>query len=125
MSLSEKTIGTYKGHFLPGDVQQPWTLPLRERLRSKYLRLVTKTGQYWEDKNQYEKALEYFEKGLEIDELAEEFYQHMMMCYCHLGQQSKAAATYRRCRIMLSEVFGINPSSKTEEIYNSLCRRNT
>lgn len=123
--LSRKAIGIYKGHFLPGDMRHPWTVALRERLRSKFLRLITKTGQFWEDRGQHEKALEYFEKGLEIDEHAEEFYQHIMKCYCLIGQQAKAVAAYKRCRSMLSEVFGINPSAKTEEIYKSLCSRNT
>ena len=123
--LREKAIEIYKGHFLPGDERQPWSTQLRERLRSKFLRLITMTGQYWEDKGRYEKALGYFEKGLDIDPHAEEFYQHMMKCYCQLGQQAKAVAAYKRCRTMLSEVFGINPSAKTEEIYRTLCLRHT
>ncbi|MBI3815211.1 MAG: hypothetical protein HY279_12215 [Nitrospinae bacterium] len=121
--LSEKAISFYKGHFLPADEQESWAISLREDLRSKFLRLIIKVGKYYEDDGEWERAIEYFHRGLEIDKLAEEFYQHLMTCYHRLGQGAEAIAAYNRCRSILSNILGINPSFKTEEIYSNLLRK--
>jgi two-component SAPR family response regulator len=120
MRLIEKAINLYKGHFLTDEREEFWTTSYRERLRSKYLRLIIRTGDYLERAGRWEKAAEHYLKGLEIDELAEEFYQHLMICYKELGQHAKAIETYRRCKKTLSAAFGIEPSPKTEIIYNNL-----
>jgi ATP/maltotriose-dependent transcriptional regulator MalT/DNA-binding SARP family transcriptional activator len=120
MPLFEKAINLYKGHFLTDEREEFWTTSYRERLRSKYLRLIIRTGDYLERAGRWEKAAEHYLKGLEIDELAEEFYQHLMICYKELGQHAKAIETYRRCKKTLSAAFGIEPSPKTEIIYNNL-----
>lgn len=119
----EKVISLYNGHFLPADSRELWTMSMRERLRSKFLRLVTFQGSELMVAKQYEKALECFQQGLEIDDLAEEFYRQLMRCYHHLGQETEAVKVFNRCRAALSGAFGIEPSSKTEEIYRSLRNR--
>ena len=70
----------------------------------------------------YEKAVEYFQKGLEVDSLAEAFYQHLMVCYGQLGRKAEAMAVYNRCCDALSSTLGANPSPATEAIYSSLRR---
>jgi LuxR family transcriptional regulator, maltose regulon positive regulatory protein len=122
LRLAEKAIDLYKGHFLPAETLQPWTLSTRERLRNQFLRLVIKLGKYFEEAGRLEKAVDYFEKGLEVDDLAEEFYQRLMSCYQRLGQETRAIAIYSRCRILLSSVLGIPPSSKTEEIFQTIVK---
>jgi LuxR family maltose regulon positive regulatory protein len=119
MPLFEKAINLYKGHFLIDEREEFWTASYRERLRSKYLRLIIRTGDYLERAGRWERAAEHYLKGLEVDELAEEFYQHLMICYRELGQHAKAIETYRRCKKTLSATFGIEPSPKTEAIYRS------
>ncbi len=118
--LADKALGLYNGHFLPADTSCPWTLGPRESLRSKFLRLITMTGSYLEGLQLYEKAAEYFQKGLEADSVAEEFYQHLMVCYRQLGRKAEAMAVYNRCCGALSSTLGANPSSATEAIYSSL-----
>ncbi len=120
LQVSEKAFTIYKGHFLPGDAMYNWTASCRERLRSKFHRLVTRLGQYWEHSGYYERAIESYRRGLEIDDLAESFYQRLMMCYQQLGQRAEAVATYQRCHAILSKTLGIEPSSKTEEMYHTI-----
>ena len=117
MQLAEKAIGLYKGHFLPGDEEETWTVSYRERLRNKFLRLITKLGDSLQKTGQWESALEYYQKGLEVDDLAEEFYQGLMICHQHLGAISEAVKTYRNCQKVLSAVLGVEPSPITEKIY--------
>ncbi len=118
-TCGEKALDLYQGYFLPGDTEQVWTAAYRERLRTKFLRLVLQQGLYLEKSGQWHKAAETFERGLETDELAEEFYQHLMTCYQTLGQQAEATRIYSRCRTVLASILGIAPSAKTEAIYSS------
>ncbi|HUL30879.1 MAG TPA: BTAD domain-containing putative transcriptional regulator [Thermodesulfobacteriota bacterium] len=122
MALMEKGIKIYQGHFLADETEVFWTTSYRERLRRKYLLLTTRLGDWLGQAEEWEKAAEYYHKGLEVDDLAEEFYQHLMVCYRNLGQPAKAIEVYRRCRKTLSTVLGIGPSSKTEAIFENLKR---
>jgi DNA-binding SARP family transcriptional activator len=115
--LTEKAIGIYKGHFLPGDTKQPWTISLRERLRAKFMHSINALGRSWIEAGRYDKAVPIFLNGLAIDDLAEEFYQHLMVCYNQLGQQAEAVKVYNRCRSVLQSSLGLKPSSKTEGFY--------
>ena len=119
--LTEKAIAMYRGPFLSAD-DEHWALSCRERLRSKFLRLVFRLGDYLENSNQCEKAVYYYKKALEVDNLAEEFYQRLIVCYQYLGQHAEAMRVYKRCRGVLSATLGIEPSSKTEAIYKSLLK---
>ncbi len=117
---SEKALELYRGQFLPGDAGQVWTAQYRERLRNKFYRLVLQYGAYLEKTGQWQQTAEIYERALENDELAEEFYQHLMLCFQKLGRKSDAIKIYSRCRAILSSVLGINPSAKTEAIYSSI-----
>ena len=118
--LMEKAIQMYKGPFLAKETEQPWTIAISERLRSKFLEGVGRLGLYWRQAEQCEKAIECYQRGLEVDDLAEEFYQGLMTCYQYFGQKAKAISIYNRCKSVLSRTLGINPSPKTEAIYRSI-----
>ena len=120
VQLTKKSIQMYKGPFLGREIEQPWSVSISERLRSKFLDSVLKLGSYWQQDQQWEKAIECYQRGLEIDDLSEEFYQGLMNCYQHLGQKAKALSVYNRCKRILSSTLGIEPSPKTEAIYKSL-----
>jgi LuxR family maltose regulon positive regulatory protein len=122
MHLADKALGLYKGHFLPSDTSCSWTLGPRGSWRSKFLRIITMTGSYLEGLQQHQKAVEYYQKGLEVDNLAEEFYQHLMICYRELGRKAEAMVVYNRCCDALSSTLDANPSPATEAIYSSLRR---
>jgi len=55
----------------------------------------------------------------------EEFYQGLMICYQRLNQETEARAAYHRCRKILSSTIGVEPSSKTEAIYQSIMKNVT
>ncbi|HUL38094.1 MAG TPA: bacterial transcriptional activator domain-containing protein, partial [Thermodesulfobacteriota bacterium] len=120
MQLAEKAIAIYRGHFLPTDEGYLWTTSCRERLRTKFFRLITRLGEYLEKRDRWEKAIEYYQRALDIDDLAEEFYQRLMVCFRQIGQDGKAVETYRRCKKTLSAALGIEPSPKTQAIYKTV-----
>jgi DNA-binding SARP family transcriptional activator len=124
VELTQKAIDIYKGPFLIEEEGESWTIPLRERLRSKFIRGVSNLGRYWESLEQWEKAAECYQLGLEVDNLAEDLYQRLMICYHRMSLRAEALTVYERCRQMLSVTLGITPSPNTETIRDSLfCKR--
>lgn len=119
-SLSSRVVKLYHGHFLGRETPEPWSIFLRERLRSKFLRHLVDVGRCWERIGRREAAIQCYQKGLEIDDLAEVFYQQLMICYQQLGRKSEALAVYRRCRTTLSLVLSVAPSPVTEAIRGRL-----
>lgn len=114
--LIDRALALYNGTFLGNEAHEAWMLGYQERLRSKFIRAVRKLGDYYEGSGRWARAVECYQRGLEVDELAEEFYQRLMVCYLSGGHRAEAIATYNRCQRVLQSVLGINPSPRTEEI---------
>ena len=114
----------YRGDFLPADADEPWTVKFRERLRGRFIRLVETCGSSYEAKGEWELAIEYYRRGLEADDLAEQFYQGLMRCYRALGRHAEAMTAYRRLRQLLSVVLGISPSETSQALACALQRDN-
>ncbi len=128
----EKALALYRGHFLETDEEKQWTVSTRERLRSKFLGAVTTLGDSWmaqagnkpasRSHAAIRRAIECYERGLEIDDVAEDFYQNLMICYGKLGRKADAAKIYRRFRRTLAASLGVEPSEETENIYRSIIK---
>ena len=112
-------LSLYSGNFLAEDSGIPWTFSIRERLRSKFDRLAVNAGYYWESAGAWHKAAECYQKGLEIDDLVEEFYQRLLVCYQHLGKRGEALALYNRCRTVLA-MQCVKPTAITEAAFDAV-----
>ncbi len=121
--LREKAIGLYKGPFLPSDAGLQCIVSCRETLQNKMLRVLRATGRHYEQSSQWEKAAGCYAKGIETDNLAEEFYQRLMVCYKHLGRHADAVKAYKRCSSLLQSELGIAPSAETEAVYSSIIQK--
>jgi LuxR family maltose regulon positive regulatory protein len=117
-----KALNLYRGHFLSADDDKPWSVSARERLQRKFLRAVDSLGSCRIEAGQPKKAMECYEKGLEIDDLTEEFYQGLMACNLKLGRKAEAIKVYRRCKQVLAANLGVEPSPVSEEIVRSARR---
>ena len=82
--------------------------------------MITKCGDLLEKTGQWEKASEHYQKGIEIDDLSEEFYQCLMICHRELGRHTNATAVFNRCKKLLSTKMGIEPSERTKAIYETI-----
>ncbi len=122
MQRFKRAVKMYRGNFLPADTHYPWSAVTRERLRSTFLRLITRAGEQCEQDGEWKRAVDLFELGLEKDPACEEFYQQLMICHDRLGNRAEAAKTYHRCRSALRHALGVDPSKRTQEMYASLQR---
>ena len=119
--LRIKALSLYRGHF-SGQETAP-AVSLRERLRDKYLRHSDALGRHWEQIGNWARALECYLKALEVDALAEVFYQRLMVVYQKLDRSAEALAVYERCSKTLAAALGIRPSAATQALYRALTER--
>jgi len=114
-AMAEATA-LYQGEFLPELEDESWTIHTRERLRSRFLRLVEQRGTAFEKYHEFEEAILLYRKGLEVDPLVEQFYQRLMICYKAQGRTGEAVAVFQRCKKILGCMLGIEPSIETKRI---------
>lgn len=110
----------YAGSFLPAQRDSGRTLSVRERLRSKFIRLTTHLAQSEEAMGHWERAAAMYRRGIEADDLSEPFYRGLMRCHARLGRINEAVVAYRNLRHLLSVTLGRKPSRDTESLYRSL-----
>lgn len=122
--LSGKIFSIYKGSFLPSDARYLWTVSTRERLRNKFSSLIVMMGDFLEQSGLWKDASGHYHTAIETDDLTEEFYQRLMVCYYQLDQYAKAIEVYQRLKATLSAHFGIKPSRTTEVLYKALISKN-
>ena len=67
-----------------------------------------------------EQALVTNQKGLEIEPLAESFYQGIMQCQISLGRIAEALSTYEHYRNITENTLGIAPSPEIATLAASL-----
>jgi DNA-binding SARP family transcriptional activator len=118
--MMQRILGLYQDHFLAREEATAWSVSMRERLRSKFINSLLDIGRYWELHGFWDKAIQCYQKGLEVDDLIEVFYQRLMLCTLQTRRISEGMAAYRRCRQILSIVLGLQPEPETESLYLSL-----
>ncbi len=122
IAAGKKAVELFKGHFLLEDENRQWTTSAREKIRSRFLRCVMTLGAALEELGLWSEATDVYNRGIEIDDLAEEFYQRIMLCYWKMGKRTQGLSIYERCRKVLASNLGIEPSDETEEIRRTLLK---
>jgi tetratricopeptide (TPR) repeat protein len=68
--LAERMLALYAGPFMADDVDAPWCLQPRERMRGRLARALARVLRQWQESGQRERASHCYEKCLEVDLLA-------------------------------------------------------
>lgn len=113
----QKVFDLYHGSFMEKETQMGWMLPQRGRLRAKLLRSIKQLMGFYSRVGQCRKVITLYEKALELDPLSEEYYSGLMRCHAAQGNSVAALAVYDNCRTILNATFGIEPSERTEQLY--------
>ena len=118
IQLTQRAISLYQGHFLDAEPEQSWMFFLQDRLRVKFISGAESLAGYWESIGDMEAAVRCYTRALEIDDLAERFYQRLMILYKQMDRPTNALEVYARCRSVLDIKLGSRPSARTEAIRN-------
>ena len=118
--LGSQLLARYPGPFLASEPEQGWSLPLRDRLRQRFIRSVVDIAHYWQQADDAEHAINLLERAIELDYSSEGIYRSLMECYSLLGRRAEAVDTYGRCRNMLAATLRVDPSPETTALYEKL-----
>jgi two-component SAPR family response regulator len=113
-------VALYQGAFLGKHMDLTWAIPLRERLRVKFMRYLAERGRALFQAGEHAAAIALFEKGLSADPLAEEFYRQLMVCYQAMDLRAEAIGVYQRCEKTLAASLGVAPAAKTVALFQTL-----
>jgi LuxR family maltose regulon positive regulatory protein len=119
-ALLSRALALYRGAFLLEDSDSTWALSTRERLRAKFVRHAGQIASKLEASGRHEQAADLYRRALDVDDLAESFYQGLLRCCAKLGNTAEGAGVYQRLRHTLSMTLGTKPSRETEALYQSL-----
>jgi ATP/maltotriose-dependent transcriptional regulator MalT/DNA-binding SARP family transcriptional activator len=117
--LLETAVSLYQGAFLE-DLNEPWAIVYREKLSLKFSRALLQLGEKCKNSGALDLAVAYYEKGLEVDDLAESLYLGLMSCYQALGKSPEALKIYQRCKTVLKTKLNAHPSKEIESLRISL-----
>jgi ATP/maltotriose-dependent transcriptional regulator MalT/DNA-binding SARP family transcriptional activator len=120
LDLLRRALALYRGHFLAADADEPWSVSARERLRSKFNRVVGACARSLSAAGRDEEALACYKRGLETEDLDERLYQGVMRCAIALRRPAEGIAAYQRCRRVLAMLVGVAPSIDTESLLRQL-----
>jgi LuxR family transcriptional regulator, maltose regulon positive regulatory protein len=120
LRAGQHALESYRGAFLPADPEDRSIVVMRLKLRDLLARLVSTLGRQLEAAGECEAALACYRRGIDADELAEEFYQGVMRCHAAMGRTAEGMAAFRRLRQTLSVVLGVKPSERSEQLMQLL-----
>ena len=119
-NLAAQIMRHYGGAFLGNEAEASWALPIRERLRHRYVRAIGDLRRHWQQTGQPERAIELLEHAIDIENTVEGLYRNLMTCYAELGPNGDALETYRRCEKVLKAHLNATPSAETTAIRDRL-----
>jgi LuxR family maltose regulon positive regulatory protein len=117
--LWRRALVLYQGDFLP-EVERVWSVPKREALREMYIEALIGIGRCHEARREFERAISWYRRALEVDELREDVHRRIMRCYAESGRRSEALVQYHRCHEILGRELDVEPSGETKGLYERI-----
>lgn len=121
----ERAVRSYQGAFLsalalPGCQEyEAWISRERRGYECQLLEALLDLVGFYQDNREYETAITYANRYLEIDNLAESIHSKLIELYAAKGDRSAAERQFERCVAVLEQELGISPSPKTWAIFQS------
>jgi WD40 repeat protein/DNA-binding SARP family transcriptional activator len=124
----EDALALYEGPFLEGlsladsPEFEEWTVLTREKYSRQAMEALQRLSDEHEKQGQYERALQFAWRQLELDPWRENTHRLVMRLLALDGQRDAALAQYGTCRRILEAELGAEPSAKTRQLYQRLLR---
>jgi DNA-binding SARP family transcriptional activator/predicted ATPase/DNA-binding transcriptional ArsR family regulator len=114
-------VELYRGDFLAG-FYDDWVSFEQERLRERYLNALTHLVDLLAGAGDNQQALAYARRLTNHDPLRETAHRAAMRLYFLLGRITDALQQYERCRSVLADELGTEPSPETQALYERITR---
>lgn len=122
----EAAVALYRGgfleqFFLPDSAAfEEWALLKREWLQRMAAEALARLGRYHEARGEYEPALGYVRRHLELEPWREEAHRELMRLLVLNEERSAALVQYEECRRLLDEELGVEPEAETTRLYEQI-----
>jgi DNA-binding SARP family transcriptional activator len=114
-----EAVGLYRGELLEG-LDYPWAEATRARARSVYLEVLRSLAGHLQASGRPGEAVEWLQRLIQADPLAEEGHVGLMACYAAIGNRNAALQQYRTLVKVLDEELGLEPGPAARDLYRKL-----
>ncbi len=125
-SALQDAVALHRGPFLEGfslhdsPPFEQWALVTRERLQRQAMETLSRLAALQERQGEYERALAYARRQLEIEPWQEHAHQAVMRLLAQLGRRADALAQYEACCRVLKEELNVEPGPDTVHLYERI-----
>jgi DNA-binding SARP family transcriptional activator len=123
--LAAQALELYRGEFLSGEDTESWILPVRERLRARFVKACAAQGAFLASTGRMDEARMFYARGLEADGTVEELCLGVMRCSLAMNQPVQGIAAYRDLERTLARRGRARPAAAIETLYGELLRHST
>ncbi len=110
----------YTGELLPQDRYEGWIEERRAHLKELYLTLPLELGEIYEERKEYEPAIEALSRVVAEEQTHEGAHVGLMRLYALLGRRKKALSQYERLREALLKGLGTEPDAATTSLQQEI-----
>ena len=110
----------YRGDYLQEDIYADWCAGERERLRERFLDLLTSMADLHAAQGQYPQAIHACRLALAREPCRESVHRALMTYLWRQGRRDDALAQYRTCAEVLAREFGVEPLPETQRLYHRI-----
>lgn len=110
----------YKNDFLADTIGEIWIQEERAQLKKSRLDLLEHLTEVLIKLGRHREAYPYAETMVQLDPCREEGHRMLMKILINLGHRSQAIAQYQQCKKILQRELGIQPGSKTNNLYHQI-----
>ena len=103
----------YRGDLLEEDLYADWIFAERERLRERFLTMLTELAECYAQQGRYRRAVARCHDVLTADPCREAVYVRLMLYHYYAGEQVRALRAYERCRQVLADELDVEPLPAT------------
>lgn len=107
-------VALYQDDYLTSDPYADWAAHERERLRERYFAALLQLSELQANAGDYTAAMAAVRLVIARDQVRENAYQLLMRYQAETGDSASALLTYERCRTLLAEELGADPSPLTQ-----------
>lgn len=116
----QSALALYRGPFLRDDTAAAWAFSRRDHLHEKFVHHLNRVAKELEAAQDWEGAERWYLRGLDLDDMAESFYQGLLRCHVARGKRPEARRVYDRMSRRLMDRLGMKPSAATTALYQAL-----
>jgi DNA-binding SARP family transcriptional activator len=117
VALTREAEALYVSDFIAHDDGSGWALEARESLAAVRRALLVDAAECAIELHWMRDGVELANKALRVDGCSERAHRALMQAYAGLGETEQALRAFERCRQMLAEELGADPSAQTRAVH--------